>query len=41
MGGPTRTLDRVRRCSRPLCSSQRTTSHRPPPHPPDPIPDTE
>jgi hypothetical protein len=31
-GGPTRTLhdQRVKRCSRPLCSSQRTTSHRPP-----------
>ena len=32
-GGPTQTLNyRVRRCSRPLCSSQRTTSH--PPHDP-------
>jgi len=30
MSGPTQTLYyRVRRCSRPLCSSQRTTSHRP------------
>jgi hypothetical protein len=30
MSGPTQTLRyRVRRCSRPLCSSQRTTSHRP------------
>ncbi len=30
-GGPTRTPKiRVRRCSRPLCSSQRTTRHRPP-----------
>jgi hypothetical protein len=30
--GPTRTLIhiRVRRCSRPLCSSQRTTRHRSP-----------
>jgi len=32
-GGPTRTLlIRVKRCSRPLCSSQRTTRH--PPHDP-------
>jgi len=31
MCGPTQTLYyRVRRCSRPLCSSQRTTRHRPP-----------
>ena len=31
MRGPTQTLYyRVRRCSRPLCSSQRTTRHRPP-----------
>ena len=30
MSGPTQTLYyRVRRCSRPLCSSQRTTGHRP------------
>ena len=30
MSGPTQTLYyRVRRCSRPLCSSQRTTRHRP------------
>jgi hypothetical protein len=37
-GGPTRTLYyRVRRCSRPLCSSQRTTGH-PPPDPADPDP---
>jgi hypothetical protein len=39
MSGPTQTLDyRVRRCSRPLCSSQRTTRHRSPdpaePNPP-------
>jgi len=33
MCGPTQTLYyRVRRCSRPLCSSQRTTRH--PPHAP-------
>ena len=38
--GPTRTLlIRVRRCSRPLCSSQRPTSHRPPdPTSPTPTP---
>jgi len=38
MCGPTQTLYyRVRRCSRPLCSSQRTTRH--PPHDPaKPIP---